>query len=62
MLQLLILADVVPECVVTTSSGKVLIPPQKLTNKQREDVSKLVTRHLDNLFERFDDSKSGREH
>merc|ERR1719500_1982205 len=58
--QLLILADIVPASLVVTAKGKVLIPPHKLSDKQRENISSLVTHHLHTLVTRVEKCKPGR--
>ena len=60
LLQLLIIADIVPATLVTTDKGKVLTPPTKLTLDQRKKVSSLVTLHLQKLVECVDKMKPGR--
>merc|ERR1719500_2520856 len=57
--QLLILADIVPASLVVTAKGKVLIPPHKLSDKQRENISSLVTHHLHTLVTRVEKCKPG---
>ena len=56
-MQLLILADIVMESMVTTSKGPVIIPTSKLTEKQRANISGVITAHLETLVERIEKNR-----
>ena len=55
------MADVVPACVVETNVGKVILPPLKLTDQRKKEVSGLAQSHLENLFEKVAKVKPGLE-
>ena len=53
LVQLLILADVLLESVVNSRNGPIFLPVDKMTVKQKEDVSNLVKSHLENMMKMF---------
>ena len=55
------MADIIPETVVETKSGKALLPLSKLSGKPKDRVSELVKSHLDNLFREANKFKPGRK-
>ena len=57
MFQLLILADITMESVVKTAEGPIIIPASKHSDKQKVNISALVTGHLETLIERIEKNK-----
>ena len=53
------MADIIPETVVETYSGKALLPLSKCSGQQKDRVSELVKAHLDNLFREANKFKPG---
>ena len=58
--QLIILSDILLEGVVNTDKGPVILPAQKLSKKQRENVSNLIKNNINKVLEVVNETKPGK--
>ena len=58
--QVIIIVDILLESTVTTNKGMVILPPTKISDIQKHNISLLVTSHLDAFSKQLDKTQSGK--